>query len=184
LQTYARYLGLRGQKVVEAYSRSASEPPPPAPPAKMGRVERAVAASRIRDNQRLVIFGAVFLIVLAVLFGVLSRGRSAPAPATLPTTAANPASEQDVEVIVEAAQNVGLSVTRDGLRRAYEMRDGETRTFSAADRIEIVLSDGGAARVTVNGRQLGIPGEPGEPWGAIFTLQSQEILVSPEPVSP
>ena len=53
LRTYSQYLGLSPDKVIGAYARHAETPAPPTPPAKLGRVERAMAATRIRDNQRL-----------------------------------------------------------------------------------------------------------------------------------
>ncbi|MGZ5301752.1 MAG: helix-turn-helix domain-containing protein, partial [Actinomycetota bacterium] len=90
LRTYSQYLGLSPDKVIGAYARHADAPPPPPSPAKLGRIERAMAATRIRDNQWLMVFLAGVVLVIAVVFGLLSRGHSAPAPATLPTVAAQP----------------------------------------------------------------------------------------------
>ena len=90
LRTYSQYLGLSPDKVIGAYARHADAPQPPSPPAKLGRAERAMAATRIRDNQRLMVFLAGTVLVIAVVFGLLTRGHSAPAPATLPTVAAEP----------------------------------------------------------------------------------------------
>ena len=59
LRTYAQYLGLKPDKVMSAYAKHAEEPELPSPPAKMGRVEQALAAARIRDNQR-------FLLIMPV----------------------------------------------------------------------------------------------------------------------
>ena len=89
LRTYSQYLGLSPDKVIGAYARHAETPPAPPPPSRLGRVERAMAATRIRDNQRLMVFLAATVLVIAVVFGLLSRGHSAPSPATLPTVAAS-----------------------------------------------------------------------------------------------
>ena len=92
LRTYAQYLGLSPDKVVAAYARHADDPEPPPPPAKMGRIEQAMAAARIRDNQQ-------FLLIAAALAARDPAGRWAcwrasngtPPPAAIPTTAASPA---------------------------------------------------------------------------------------------
>jgi len=63
LRTYAQYLGLDPDKVTAIYDHHADEPQAPPPPGKMGRVEQAIAATRIRDNHRLLLFAAVFVIV-------------------------------------------------------------------------------------------------------------------------
>jgi hypothetical protein len=50
LRTYAQYLGVDPDKVLGAYGRHAAEPVAPAPPEGLGRIERAIAATRIRDT--------------------------------------------------------------------------------------------------------------------------------------
>src|SRR5262249_28394888 len=62
LRTYAQYLGLRPDKVMSAYAKHADDPEPPPPPAKMGRVEQALAAARIRDNQRFLLIAAAVVL--------------------------------------------------------------------------------------------------------------------------
>ena len=84
LRTYAQYLGLKPDKVMSAYARHAEEPELPSPPAKMGRVEQALAAARIRDNQRFLLIAAAIILIAAVAVGIVSRG-GAPPPATIPT---------------------------------------------------------------------------------------------------
>ncbi len=132
LRTYSQYLGLSPDKVIGAYDRHAETPPPPPPPAKLGRIERAMAASRIRDNQLLMILLAGTVLVVAVVFGLLSRGHSAPEPATLPTVAAEPDPlDQQIDAVVEAVGDVGVTVTADGVESTFAMQVGETRTFTA-----------------------------------------------------
>ena len=175
LRTYAQYLGLSPDKVIGAYARKAETPAPPAPPAKLGRIERAMAASRIRDNQLLMILLAGTVLVIAVVFGLLSRGHSAPAPATLPTVAAEPDPlDQQIDAVVEAVGDVGVTVTADGVESTFALEAGETRTFTAQTDLRLAVTDGGAIRLTVNGVDKGIPGTPGQPWGESYTFDSSE----------
>lgn len=175
LRTYAQYLGLSPEKVIEAYAQHAEEPAPPPPPAKLGRVERAMAATRIRDNQRLMVFLAGVVLVFAVVFGFLSRGHSAPAPATLPTVAAEPApADREIDAVVEAVSDVDISVVADGLESNYSMEPGETRSFTAEAELTLRASDGGALRVTVNGVSLGIAGSPGQAWTDTYSFGGSE----------
>jgi len=175
LRTYARYLGLSAEKVIDAYARHAEEPVPPPPPAKLGRVERAIAATRIRDNQRLMVFLAGTVLVFAVVFGFLSRGHSAPTPATLPTVAAEPAPlDREIVAVIEAVSALDITVVADGLESTYSMEAGETRSFMAQAHLTLRASDGGALRVTVSGVDLGIAGSPGQPWTDTYSFGASE----------
>ena len=173
LRTYARYLGLSADKVIGAYDQHAATPCAPPPPAKLGRVERAIAATRIRDNQLLMVFLAGTVLAIAIVFGLVSRGHSTPAPATLPTVAAEPDPlDREIDVVVQAIADVRLSVTADGVSSTFSMAAGETRTFMAGSDLDLRVSDGGAVHVTVNGRDLGVPGIPGRPWKATYSFGS------------
>jgi hypothetical protein len=175
LRTYSQYLGLSPDKVIGAYARHAEAPAPPAPPARLGRIERAMAASRIRDNQLLMILLAGTVLVVAVVFGLLSRGHSAPSPATLPTIAAEPDPlDQQIDAVVEAVGDVGVTVTSDGVEETFAMGAGETRTFTAQTDLLLAVTDGGAIRLTVNGKDYGIPGQPGQPWSHPFSFDPDE----------
>jgi hypothetical protein len=175
LRTYSQYLGLSPDKVIGAYARHADAPPTPPPPAKLDRIERAMAATRIRDNQWLMVFLAGVVLVIAVVFGLLSRGHSAPAPAALPTVAAEPDPlDRAIDAVVQAVGSVGLTVTVDGVESTYAMDAGETRTFSAQTDLVLSVTDGGAVRLTVNGVDRGIPGAPGVPWTDSFSFGASE----------
>ena len=173
LRTYAQYLGLSPEKVIGAYAQHAAEPAPPPPPAKLGRVERAIAATRIRDNQRLMIFLTGVILVFAIVFGFLSRGHSAPTPATLPTVAADPDPlDREIDAVIEAVSALQITVVADGVESTYSMEAGETRSFMAQSELELRASDGGALRVAVNGVDLGIAGQPGQPWTDTFSFDT------------
>ena len=135
LRTYSQYLGLSPDKVIGAYDRHAETPPPPPPPARLGRIERAMAASRIRDNQLLMILLAGTVLVVAVVFGLLSRGHSAPEPATLPTVAAEPDPlDQQIDAVVEAVGDVGVTVTADGVESTFALAGRRNAHVHGTDR--------------------------------------------------
>jgi hypothetical protein len=180
LRTYARYLGLSADKVLGAYARHADDPIPPPPPAKLGRVERAIAATRIRDNQRVMVLLAATVLVVAIVFGLLSRGHSAPPPAALPTAAAPiRSSDLSIDAVVVALADVTVAIDADGFERRYRLTQGETRTFSADASLGLSTEDGAAIQVTVNGNDLGVPGFTGTPWSESWTLGSGSASPSP-----
>jgi cytoskeleton protein RodZ len=182
LRTYAQYLGVRPEKVLDAYGRHVDDPAPPPPPEGLGRIERAIAATRIRDNQRFLLLGAATVLVLLLLFGLLSRDRGAPPPAALPTTTSPTlAGTATIDAVLVARRPVEVTVTVDGAPETLAMEEGETRSFSASERLELVVADGGAVQVTVGGRDLGAPGEPGSPWKRSFSLDDIPAISTSSP---
>ena len=174
LRTYAQYLGLNPDKVVAAYARHAEDPEPPPPPQKMGRIEQAMAAARIRDNQKFLLIAAASLLGILLAVGLLARDNGTPPPATIPTTAASPIpADRAIEAVLVAQRDASATVTVDGVPETFAMAEGETRSFSALDDLKIELADGGSAQVILNGRDLGAPGEPGQPWTKTFTYDTE-----------
>ena len=162
LRTYSQYLGLSPDKVIGGVRPPCRDAAASAPPAKLGRIERAMAASRIRDNQLLLILLAGTVLVVAVVFGLLSRGHSAPAPATLPTVAAEPDPlDQQIDAVVEAVGDVGVTVTADGVESTFAMAAGETRTFTAQDRAPPRGDRRRGDPADGERRRQGHPGDPG-----------------------
>ncbi|MFN8233571.1 MAG: helix-turn-helix domain-containing protein [Actinomycetota bacterium] len=173
LRTYAAYLGLDPEKVVGIYARHVDDPGPPPPPAKLGRVERAIAATRIRDNQRLMVILAAIALLVAVVFGLVSRGHSTPEAASLPSVAEPPEpADRSIDAVVEAIRDVEIVADADGVRTRYELTAGETRTFTAEVSLALEAEDGAAFRLTVNGIAYGFPGSPGAPWSDGWTFGS------------
>jgi cytoskeleton protein RodZ len=173
LRTYAAYLGLDPDKVVDVYGRHVDDPGPPPPPAKLGRVERAIAATRIRDNQRLMVVLAGIVLLVAVVFGLVSRGHSTPEAAPLPSVTEEPdPADRSIDAVVEAIRDVTIVVEADGIRTRYELTGGETRTFTAEQTLGLEADDGAAFRLTVNGVAQGFPGSPGAPWSHVWSFGS------------
>jgi hypothetical protein len=183
LRTYAEYLGLRSEKVVGAYVRHADDPEPPLPPDRMGKVERAIAATRIRDNQRFLLIAAVVVLLALMAVGLVSR-HGAP-PASIPTGSlpgsslqagsTGLADVQTVDVTVVASDDVEVSAIVDGSPEGpVTLRPGEVVSYSGTQQVSIEASDGGLVDVTVNGRDLGAPGPAGEPWTRTWVVGGGE----------
>jgi hypothetical protein len=177
LRTYAQYLGLKPDRVLTAYNRHGDDLAPPPPPGKPGRVERGLAASRIRDNQKFLLVAAAVLLVALIAVGVVSRS-GAPAPATIdsPTGAAafvpvSPTPSGTIDVRITATGPVEVSATVDGTAQdPTTLRPGETVALIASQELQVSATDGGAIELTVDGKDRGTPGVPGAPWSRTFTM--------------
>jgi len=187
LRTYAGYLGLSGDKVLAAYGRQAEEPPPPPPPARMGTVERALAAARVRDSQRFFLLAAAVVLLVLVSVGLVSR-ESAPPVAELPsaTPSVGPIATDAplFTLVLETTRPVTVTVEADGERDEVTAEADETLSFSAADRLRVSVSDGGAVRATIGDADLGAPTLDGVVWEATFTAEIVDALSSPSPSPP
>jgi hypothetical protein len=182
LRTYAGYLGLNPDKVIAAYARHAEAPEPPPPPGKLGRVERMIAATRIRDNQRLLLIAAAGLVAVLIVFGWLSRDHAAPPAAAIPTQTVSPVVvAQTFDAAIMAQRAVEATVTIDGVAKTYTMSEGEQLSFEAEDELTIDVADGGVVSVVVAGRDFGIPAQAGQPWTRTFTFEQIQAWPSPSP---
>jgi cytoskeletal protein RodZ len=174
LRTYASYLRLSPDKVVTAYVASLPEDAEPAPTLVAPlSPEPVLGAKRRRDNHLLLVLVAVTVLALAAAFGVLSARQPAPAPAEMPTDAPSAAvvAGNGITVAVLARQPVTVTVAADGAEAVpYHLESGEGRSFDAIESITIGLSEGGTAKITVNGVERGFEGTPGRPWHDTYTL--------------
>ncbi len=178
LRTYAQYLGLNADRVLATYARHADEPEPPPPPAQLGRVERAIAATRIRDNQRFMLIAAAAVLLSLIGVGLVSRQGGVPDADATPSTplvgrvvAPGSVSSSTIDVVVDAVEPVTVSVTIDGATdEPTFLRAGEVVSFRAEDQLDLALSDGGAASLTVGGEDVGTPGVSGKPWSTTYSL--------------
>jgi hypothetical protein len=186
LRTYAAYLGLNPDKVMDAYVRHAEDPEPPSPPRKLGRVERAIAATRVRDNQRFLLIAAAVLVVALLIFGPLSRGKDAPAPATAPArTPSVLPSGQSFDVTLIALDRTQVTVSVDGQVATDSMTKGEQLSFAPTANFAVRGTDGGTVQLLVAGHDLGTPGTPGVAWVRSYTYHEVSTWPSPSPsVSP
>jgi cytoskeleton protein RodZ len=182
LRSYAQYLGLSPDKVIELYARHAEEPEPPRRPASpMGGVEGVMTASRFRDNQRLIVLGALSLLVLAVVVGVLSRQRTAPEPAALPTQVQQPELDRSITAdLVANRDGAQVTVTVDaGTPQTISLAEGEAQSFEASTSLIVRIADGGSVHLSVSGVDKGSPGTPGTPWEERFSFETEGSTPSP-----
>lgn len=177
LRTYAQYLGVSPDKVLGAYARHAETPAAPLPPEGLGRIERAIAATRIRDNQRFLLVGAAIIVLLLLLFGLVSRDRGAPAPAAIPTIEPTPIADS-IDAVIVARRAVEVTVTSDGAPETHAMEEGETRSFSANQELVLSASDGGVLEVSVGNSELVVPGERGVPWTETFEPGANQVPIT------
>lgn len=185
LGTYARYLGLDPDKVGRAYAERADDLELPPPPAKMGAVERAIAAARIRDNQRFLQVAALVIIVIAIVFGLLSRSHGTSPPTALGTATPSPVPlDQQVQAVVVATAKLDVTITADGIPAVWHMMKGESRTATAQQTLVLELAVGGIAQVTVNGQDLGTPGQKGVPWHRTFDAATTPWVTPSASASP
>lgn len=172
LRTYASYLRLKPDEVVEIYTAARPDTPAPSRPGPMP--ERSLRAPRRRDNHRLVVLVAATILVLAAAFGVLSARQPAPPAAELPSEAPPIVSEvRGITVAVMARRPVEVTIAADGGEaRSFALEAGEGRSFDGDRSITVRLSEGGTARITVNGTDHGYPGAPGRPWEETYSYRS------------
>ena len=102
-----------------------------------------------------------------------TRAGAAAPPA--PATTARPAPKK-VTVTLRYAGASWTRVTADG-RLAFEGTPGpgQRRTFTAKRTLELVLGYPAGVRLTVNGRDLGVPDRSGGIWRRSFTPASRSL---------
>src|SRR5262249_11475573 len=133
------------------------------------------------DNQRFLLIAATVVLVAAVAVGMVARGGAPPA-AAIPTTAPAAAPTEAAGVGVAPGATAGVEGTAQGDDRPAEtgsLGRSESVSFMASNRLVISVSDGGAVRVVVNGRDLGIPGTRGTPWSRSFVAPGSQPPASP-----
>jgi cytoskeleton protein RodZ len=169
LRTYASYLGLDADKLTGAYARTAEEMDPPPPPGRLGPVERMIAASRFRDNQRFLLVAAATILLILLALGFLSRGEAAPPTAEIPVGTPSPIpTDPTIRVVVVAHGDVTVRSEADGVRTSRLLRPEETITLVALERLVLTVDDAGLVEVSLNGKDVtgGLSGSPHTygPW--------------------
>ena len=122
----------------------------------------------------------VSVILLVSLWGLL---RPAPDPSdaqpafvTTPATTAGAAAPKQVTLTLRYAGASWTRVTADG-RLAFEGTPGpnQRRTFKARRSLDLVLGYPAGVRLTVNGKDLGVPDRSGNIWRQSFTPGSRSL---------
>lgn len=162
VRTYARYLGLPDEPLIQRLHAEGVEPDDPVPPplAEIMPVLR-------RRQTRIVAVAALAALVLAAAFGVLSFGADTPPPADLAGDAVPSVApiRGGLLLAITARVPVEVGVRIDGgTEAAFSLIAGESRSFEADGLLELRLSRGGTASIIVNGVDLGTPGDPSGEW--------------------
>lgn len=188
LRSYADYLDLEPSAVLTYFDELHGPPPAPAV-AKIAKHPREV---RIPFRINWLMAATVAALVLLVLSFVglirpVGQGEVAEAPGTTEVAGevVGPSpqvggqaskTEVTIEVIGDGAW---LLVVADGKEDSpvFEgtLAVDETKTFTAERELRIVFGNLGAVSVTVNGRVLGTPGQPGEVGNFIFRSDTQDF---------
>jgi cytoskeleton protein RodZ len=181
LRSYSTYLGLDPSKVLTIYNRHFGEPQPTLPhvapaPIRSPRSAHPHLPQLVRHHPSWAFLIGVALLVLAVFAaaGLLSRSRGAPTSgATGKVTPSIEVQPATVEVAIHAVKAVRVTVTTDG-RVAFQglLRKNEARTFLGNQSIQIALEKGGLASITVNGHDVGKPGNSKAPLTVEYTPES------------
>jgi len=176
--------------VTERYTGASGAPPAPVTPSLSPTAEKTSLLDRERRLRAMFIGGAVVVVLLLALlyvFDTIGTGsvpsvvterpfqevvkeqeRTAPAPAVTDTadTSSVPALPPPPDSLVlraVAADSVWITISRDSLPpRSGYMLKGRYRTYVARKRFTVSLSDGGAIRFILNGREIGTLGPRGE----------------------
>jgi tRNA A-37 threonylcarbamoyl transferase component Bud32 len=123
-----------------------------------------------RQRRRVTVLLGVVLVALLALVAVRELGRE-PARDRRRPAATAPAGV--VTVDLRATDRVWVRATVDG-RVAYEgtLLSGERRRFTGRRAVDLRLGNAGGARLVVDGRDRGVPGESGQLWDGRFTPDS------------
>jgi eukaryotic-like serine/threonine-protein kinase len=149
---------------LRAASAAAPGAVPEGGPAATVRVGAGGPVWRRHRRRVTVLLGVVLVGLLAVVaareLGLWPAGGEDRAAALAPAS---------VTVTVHATDRVWARATVDG-RVAYEgiLVAGDRRTFTARRAVDLRLGNAGGVRLTVDGRNRGAPGRPGQIWRGRF----------------
>ena len=170
--SYARFLKLDPDRLVSefkhlAYRSEPAEPPPVAP------VPGKILGFPIRN----ILAAAVFL-GLAIWLGsyvsgyITSRAITPPPPVEQAQTPSpgSPNAAENLTLAITAEQPSWVSVSGDGMvQYTGTMQVGETKSFSANDKIDLRTGNAGGIKLQLNGSPVPPLGAPGQVADKTFT---------------
>jgi cytoskeleton protein RodZ len=192
LSAYAKYLGLDPNEVILRYEAESKGEPVIRP--------EALPERRILWNPKyLWTIGGVIIVGFVVLYLLLSPSQPpvVPLPSKpeakktipqppLPPVIEKPSAleEKGISLDVKAEERTWVAIQIDGQPvREATFQPGESFTYRAAKRIELVVGNAGGLDMTFNERRLEKIGESGEVVTVILTPQGVEIKHR-EPANP
>jgi hypothetical protein len=184
LRSYARYLGLKHDKVIAVYERAhGAGHPGPAPVERSPGVtptEAVVLTEKKRPNWLLASLVGLIVLAAAAAIGLLNRTTSVPRPADVADPPAVPVVARSVEVGLTAYQDIDVEVVIDGdLVERFRLEEGQGRSFEGEESITVRLSEGGVTDHIVNGHLRKTPGDRHAPFEVSYTPDSYRETSSP-----
>lgn len=193
LRSYARWLGLDETTVMRDFDASyggAAQSPVSAmvsTPVHLGPKQR-------RPHWLLAASGAAGILLLLSLVGLMDRGGNVAKPPPNPVEpqaqagaggfTVSPSIVAQAPAVPTQGVNVQVDVigARAWLRVLVDANEqtpyfegilagGQSRVFSARDRVKLLIGDLGAVKLSLNGKDLGTPGRPGEVATREFTAE-------------
>jgi cytoskeletal protein RodZ len=190
MRSYARYLGLNADKAVAYYERAYERPRPEPAPVERSPVVAPTEARQLTEKRRpnwvLAAAATVIVLAAAAAAGVLSTRSSVP-PAAEPsqTPLAQGGAASIVQVDVVAVRDVRVTAELDGQETVtVDLDRNEARSWQSPSQIDLWISDGAAAELTVNGKDLGAPGLPDQAFTASYYPTSYRAEPSPGTAAP
>jgi cytoskeleton protein RodZ len=183
VRAYARELGLNPDEIVRDYFGQFAPPEPPASAAAPAeRTRPTVDLQGFLDRLPIRYLAAVLAILLTASAWMLARrtpesapqrqdavgtsGHVAPQPTPAPAAEARakaPVSSAAVSVVLSASAPCWVTATADGKRVLYRaLQPGEKASLEGNRMISVRAGNGGALTWSVNGREMGAFGSPGE----------------------
>jgi cytoskeletal protein RodZ len=178
IRSIARVAGIDPEPLVGEYDDAHGGSPQAIPARQAFEPETPV---RIRERRSPNWSAAMAVaLLLVVIFGIVrvatkdgghksvqrtaARDSARPTPTPTPSRAVAPAPRKEVTVRVKAKRASWLSV-RDGKGKELfsgVIRPGQTEEWTAKQRIRLLIGNGGGVRLTVNGKDVGTPGDGGQ----------------------
>lgn len=185
LRSYLRWLGLEEAPLLQEYDRL-HQARAEAPLAEMISRPADVGPRPRRPQWLIAAVGAAGILLVLSLVGLMNpsnvaappaapresqaRVPSASSPATAPAVPPAMAAQTPVAGVSLKVDVVGdkawMQASADGndAQPLYSgtLSSGQSRTFEAKDYVKLLIGNLGGVRLTFNGQDLGVPGQPGQ----------------------
>ncbi|MGQ0678731.1 MAG: helix-turn-helix domain-containing protein [Actinomycetota bacterium] len=194
LRSYSRWLGLDETAVMSEFDAFYAPEPEPSVTAIVSRPASG-GFRPSRPHWLIASFGAAAILLILSLVGLMNPGgnvATAPSPeladvqpnsgAAAPNTFAQ-APAPPMEGVNVAANVTGekvwvrVHIDGDETRPAFQgtLVNGQSMTFTGQNRVKILIGDLGGLGLSLNGKDLGVQGQPGEVATREFTLESVDL---------
>jgi cytoskeletal protein RodZ len=195
LRSYARWLGIDESSMIRDFD-SMYGTEPEALITEMISKPTNVGPRPRRPQWLLAGMGAAAILLILSLVGLMNPDgdvatpppnpvesqaqADATSPTNAPDTFAQATPMQGVNVLVSViGEKAWMEVHADGneAKAIFKgmLNSGQTQTFTATNRVKLLIGDLGAVRLSLNGKDLGTPGQPGQVGTREFTLESANL---------